>query len=56
MTRLVDGVYGKNPALLSRSIASQSQYARGMRAAFDAAIAFSLIALKPSPGGSISPF
>ena len=53
---LVDGVYGKKPALLSRSIGSQSQYARGIFADFDAASAFSLMALKLMPGGSMSPF
>ena len=52
----VDGVYGKKPALLSRSIGSQSQYARGSFALFDAASALSLTALKLMPGGSINPF
>ena len=47
-------MYGKNRARLSRSIGSQSQYARGIRADFDAASALSLTALKPSPGGSMS--
>src|SRR5579862_3180003 len=37
-------------------MACQSQYDFGIRADFEADSAFSLTALKPRPGGSISPF
>src|SRR5579872_7600553 len=50
---LVAGVYGKKPFLFCASIGSHSQYDRGSLAVFDAASAFSLIALNPRPGGSI---
>ena len=47
---------GKNPLALDASIASHAQYDRGDFAVFEAASAFWLMALKLSPGGSISPF
>ena len=55
-SRLVAGVYGKNPFALEASIGSHDQYDLGSRACREAASAFSLIALKLSPGGSIRPF
>ena len=55
-SRFVDGVYGKKPLWLEASIGSHDQYDRARRAAREAASAFSLIALKLRPGGSISPF
>ena len=55
-SRFVAGVVGKNPVALDASIASHAQYDRGDFAVFDAASAFWLMALKLSPGGSISPF
>src|ERR1700720_72038 len=52
----MDGVYGKKPFRLNSRISCQSQYDRGSFAVLLAAMAFSEIALKASPGGSIKPF
>jgi len=52
----VEGVYGKYPVTLEASISSQPRNARGNREVFEAAIAFSEMALNERPGGSISPF
>ena len=55
-SRFVGGVYGKKPDLLAARIGSQAQYDFFSFADFDACRAFSLMAFRPRPGGSISPF